>query len=234
MAFDRLVSLVSGLSVEAVGPPPLSGANFFVQRGTQVLLRIGAPAGDLPVAVAAQIHWGWAADPLVRPEPLSLVLGPDHRHRPLADLLIEEATSPRCGATALLASYVEALIVHLLRAEIEAGRAEAGVLAGLADPRLARALVAIHDTPDRDWRVEVLADLAGMSRSAFMAHFRAVMGETPIRYLRRWRLNHAREDLAQGARVGVVARRYGYASPEAFARAFQEAVGVPPSAVKTA
>ncbi|TMV77152.1 helix-turn-helix transcriptional regulator, partial [Thioclava sp. BHET1] len=121
-----------------------------------------------------------------------------------------------------------ALVVHLLRGLIADHQAEVGLLAGLADPRLAPALTAIHDSPETDWRVEDLAARAGMSRSAFMAHFRQVMRETPIGYLRRWRMDHARQALAGGLRVGSVARRYGYASPEAFSRAFRAAEGIAP------
>jgi AraC-like DNA-binding protein len=89
----------------------------------------------------------------------------------------------------------------------------------------------MHDNPGRNWQASDLADLAGMSRAAFMRSFRTTVGETPISYLRHWRLDRAREALLRGERVGQVARTYGYGSPDAFSRAFQAAEGVLPSDV---
>ncbi len=140
---------------------------------------------------------------------------------PLVALSVAEAEAPRCGADHLLKGYVQSFVVHLLRQAIEEGAASRGVLAGLADPRLARVLVALHEAPAKPWKVEAMCELAGMSRSAFMARFAEVLGEPPTSYLRRFRLEKARAELDAGGRVGVVARRYGYASPDAFTRAMK-------------
>lgn len=53
-------------------------------------------------------------------------------------------------------------------------------------------------------------------------------------YLRRWRLILAHQDLVRGDRVEAVARRYAYASPEGFTRAFRKAYGVAPVSLRTA
>jgi AraC-like DNA-binding protein len=58
------------------------------------------------------------------------------------------------------------------------------------------------------------------------------MNETPMGYLRRWRLTLARQDLLRGDRVEAVARRYAYESPEGFTRAFRKAYGVAPVSLR--
>ena len=116
----------------------------------------------------------------------------------------------------------------MLRTQIEAGSTRPGLLAGLADPRLSRAIVAIHDQPGRDWRNEDLAQIAGLSLSRFAEIFLATVSEPPAAYLRRWRLTLARQDVEKGDRVDAIARRYGYLSSEGFTRAFKKHFGENP------
>ncbi|MEM7746483.1 MAG: helix-turn-helix transcriptional regulator, partial [Pseudomonadota bacterium] len=78
-----------------------------------------------------------------------------------------------------------------------------------------------------------LAEIAGLSRSRFAELFVEAVGETPLAYLRRWRLVLARKDLERGDRVQAVSRRYGYASGEAFNRAFQRFFGCAPTGLRT-
>ena len=51
----------------------------------------------------------------------------------------------------------------------------AGLFNGLADPRIARALVAMHQRPSFDWNLELLAHEAVMSRTAFSTKFHEAM-----------------------------------------------------------
>lgn len=112
------------------------------------------------------------------------------------------------------------------------GTVETGVLAGLADPRLAKALTALHEAPRRAWSLEDLADAAGMSRTRFAAHFRAVVGKTPMDYLTGWRMTLARQLLAKGKPVKSVAAQVGYDSAAAFSRVFARVTGRPPREVE--
>ena len=62
-----------------------------------------------------------------------------------------------------------------------------GFLAAVEDPALGQALVRIHREVARDWTVEELAREAGLSRSTFAERFSSLVGESPMRYLARWR-----------------------------------------------
>ncbi|MFI1993962.1 helix-turn-helix transcriptional regulator [Actinoplanes sp. NPDC020271] len=104
----------------------------------------------------------------------------------------------------------------------------AGVLTGLADPRLARSLIALHESPQADWTLDGMAGEARMSRSAFAAHFKEVIGSTPGQYLTQWRLTIAQERLRTGAAVSTVAAELGYANASSFSRVFSQHLGTAP------
>jgi AraC-like DNA-binding protein len=123
----------------------------------------------------------------------------------------------------------EVLVIQLLRYAIEQRLIDGGLLAGLADPRLVRALNAIHADPRLAWTLEAMADVAGMSRARFAARFTRVLGSAPGDYLTGWRLGLARSLLRRGLPVKQVADDVGYGSASAFARAFSQRVGLPPT-----
>lgn len=125
------------------------------------------------------------------------------------------------------------MVVRILRHLMQQGHAESGILAGLSDPRLSRAIVSMHDQPDQLWTVEDLSYVAGLSLSRFSELFVEVVGETPMAYLRRWRLILAWQDIVSGDRVSAVAHRYGYGSTEGFSRAFRRHYGKTPIQVRT-
>ena len=95
------------------------------------------------------------------------------------ELLFEEASTQRCGRTALVNRLFEVVLIQVLRQLMEAGRTKGGMLAGLAHPRLRNAIVAMHEAPAKEWSLEDLARVAGMSRSVFATTFRDVLGMTP-------------------------------------------------------
>lgn len=104
-----------------------------------------------------------------------------------------------------------------------------GLLHGLRDPVTAKALRAMHTAVGHDWTVESLAKLCGVSRSAFVTRFHAVVGVSPIAYLLRRRMALAKEALGSGtARMEEVAFSIGDKSGSAFSTAFTRAVGCSP------
>ena len=88
--------------------------------------------------------------------------------------------------------------------------------------------------PAEAWTVADLAQRAGMSRSAFAAHFAKIVGEAPIEYLIRWRLRKAATMLrASTAGIAEIAANVGYDSEAAFSKAFKRSIGVTPGAFRT-
>ena len=102
-------------------------------------------------------------------------------------------------------------------------------MAGLADARLAKAIVALHAKPAQAWNLDGMAALAGMSRARFAAHFTRTVGVPPGDYPTGWRLGPARTLLRKGLPVKQVAADGGYAIPGAFGRVFLQRVGATPT-----
>jgi len=141
-------------------------------------------------------------------------------------LLFEEAQACNCGRQVLLDRLFEVLLVQLIRELMEGGVAKVGMLAGLADKNLRRALVAIHDKPEIDWTVESLAAEACMSRSVFSNLFRETIGETPAKYLQGWRIGLVQKWLKNGQPLKLIAEEAGYKSESALSRAFKAQTGL--------
>jgi AraC-like DNA-binding protein len=182
--------------------------------------------------VCASIEFGAGMlNPLVRalPELLVVPLSSVKELAPAVDLLFAEAFSEHPGRQAAVDRLAEYFLVLLLRSAIEARLMEGGVLLGLADPRLSKAISAMHDQPERAWSLDTLAQAAGMSRARFALHFRQVVGVTPFDYLADWRIGVAQTLLKKGEPLKMVAPLVGYASSAALTRVFSQRVGISPT-----
>jgi AraC-like DNA-binding protein len=153
------------------------------------------------------------------------------RLRRLVELIGEEAVARRAGRELILERLVEVLLVEALRfrpAPATAG--ETGLLAGLADPALSRALRKLHGDVAHRWTVADLARAAGMSRAAFAERFTRTVGIPPMEYLVEWRIAIAKDILRrERAALSEVAERIGYQSASAFSVAFSRHAGCSPS-----
>lgn len=243
---DRLSALVSRFEIE-VSPTQPREANLVIchsassDSANKVLF---SPAGRLPQGVDLDVHilfsarayWGGEDNPLVAalPQHIEVDIREDIEMQSLAMLLISESRQQRCGSKSVINRLGEILLVRLLRAQLSAGTSDVGLLGGLADPRLSSAIVAMHEHPGQHWRIEQLAEIAGLSTSRFADRFSKTVGQTPMTYLRHWRMVLARQDVEQGERIQTVANRYGYASSEAMSRAFKRHYGSSPIALRPA
>jgi AraC family transcriptional activator of mtrCDE len=153
--------------------------------------------------------------------------------RQLAQLMLHEARGTSFGSRAILDKMADTLFVMAVRHHIEHSPERRGLLAALFDPRLVRALEAIHTRPGKEWTVASLAEAAHMSRTAFANHFASVLGSGPIEYLTQWRMNEARRLLADPrTSVATVAADLGYHTEAAFRRAFKRVTGVGPGTAR--
>ena len=146
----------------------------------------------------------------------------------LVQLVDGEAGGQRPGRDLVLSRLVDVLLIEALRAT--AGEdAPPGLLRGLADGRVARALRHLHDDPAHAWTVTQLATRAALSRSAFHERFTRAVGLPPMEYLLAWRMALAKNLLrSQALGIAEVAERVGYGSASTFSTAFSRHVGQPP------
>lgn len=154
-------------------------------------------------------------------KPWLVSLADDEPSLRLAVEMIEsELDAPRCGRPALLNRAGDILFIGLLRYLVAHPNTEGGGLFnGLADPRIAKALVAMHQRPAFKWDLELLAQEAGMSRTAFATKFHQTMRKPPGKYLAAVRLALARRAVELGRGLKEAARVSGYENSSALSRA---------------
>ncbi|GAA3165409.1 AraC family transcriptional regulator [Streptomyces ramulosus] len=141
-----------------------------------------------------------------------------------------ELSHPQPASSLVAEHLAVVMLVHVLRLHLaRAPHAVSGWLAGLADPVVATALTALHGDPARPWTVAELARTAAVSRSALAARFKASVGQGPLEYLTRWRIELAARQLREGGTtLAAVARSVGYGSESALSVAFKRVLGTSP------
>ncbi len=194
-----------------------------------------APTPDSDFACAALDFDGGTTHPLVRtlPPVIVLPLAEVDTLTPAFELLFAEIDQVGCGRKVIADRLFEVVLIQLFRWMLEHPDELAlptGLLTGLGDEQLARALVAIHEAPGRPWTLAALAREAAMSRSSFAARFKQLVGQPPAEYLTCWRITVAQQRLRDGDSVARTAVELGYANPPAFSRAFAKRVGCSPRA----
>lgn len=147
-----------------------------------------------------------------------------------ARFLVREAQHPELGGAMIVTSLIDVLLVEAVRTWLRQQPAEAaGWLGALRDPSIGAALGLIHQAPAKRWTVPALSAAVGVSRSPFAAKFTALVGQPPMVYLKRWRLQLAANLIRQRAvSLSSIAERVGYESTAGFSRAFTREFGVPP------
>ncbi len=144
--------------------------------------------------------------------------------------MMMEMRNGRPGGTLAARHLAHLMLLQAFRLHLSRQAGDGvGLLYALADPRLGRAIEAMHADPAHRWTLAELAGQAGLSRSVFAERFRERVGATPIRYLAQWRMMLAKDRLANGHdTLATIANGLGYESENAFSTAFQRVAGCSP------
>ena len=148
----------------------------------------------------------------------------------LIQLMSEEVMTLSPGGETVVSNLADIIVIQALRHWIaQAPEAAKGWLGALKDPKIGKALTAIHARPAYTWTVERLAEQAGMSRSGFSARFTDIIGTSVKQYVTEWRMGLARMRIMQSP-VSLIelAEELGYQSEAAFSRAYKRVFGEPP------
>lgn len=171
---------------------------------------------------------------------LVLIRGEDGRAvqwlEPTLQFMACEAASGRPGARTVISRLADILFIQIVRGFLASTpETRRGWLRALTEPQIGTALSLIHQNPQHPWTVAALASKVGMSRSTFAGRFAELVGEPPLHYVTRWRMQKAAALLRGGAAtLGDIADRVGYESEAAFSKAFKRWVGTAPGAYRKA
>ncbi|WP_432033308.1 AraC family transcriptional regulator [Streptomyces antibioticus] len=185
----------------------IGGSFSFATRAQELLLDNLPPVVHVPAGTphAEAVQWALTA------------IDQELTHQPMASTLVAE-------------HLAVVMLIHVLRLHLErAPDAVSGWLAGLADPVVAAALTSLHRDPARSWTVAELARAAAVSRSTLAARFKATVGQGPLEYLTRWRIELTARQLREGsAPLAAIAHSVGYGSESALSVAFKRVLGTNP------
>ena len=102
-------------------------------------------------------------------------------------------------------------------------------LEGVSFNRVAKVLKLIDSRYSEPLGLDEMASAAGMGRTSFCRHFRRKMGVSPVTYLIRQRMGHARKELVETEdTISEVAFRCGFNNLSHFNRMFREHFGETP------
>ena len=145
-------------------------------------------------------------------------------------LIGSEAGRDMVGGDFIAIRMSEIILAQALRTFFASEGAGKPVFAAFQDPKIAPVLRAIHDDPSQALTLENLSRIAGMSRTAFVARFSTCMSMTPLKYITYWRMQIARQQLAQSdTPILDIAEDVGYQSEAAFGRVFKKYYGEAPA-----
>jgi len=143
----------------------------------------------------------------------------------------EEFAGNEVGRSLMMSHLAPIMLLQTLRVYLQGEQRSRTWLAALANPKLSRAIDAIHTRYQRKWTLEQLASVAGMSRSRFALQFKRQVGAAPMDYLTQWRMQVARDLLGEPEQsIAAVAQVVGYESESAFSVAFTKVVKLRPGA----
>lgn len=211
------------------GNGSVDGQALFQYVDDDGVARMGGPGPQTTLVCGHFSYDQELSHPLLQALP-PVIRGEQGRHpgwTNLAQLAVARSKDFAPGSQALTDRLAEVLLIELLS---DLDQQESGFTHALADPIVASALQAIHDDPAQGWTVASLASHCATSRSALAGRFTDLVGESPIRYLTRWRMHRAahllRETTLPAARVATLV---GYSTPFSFTKAFARELGVPPT-----
>lgn len=233
LAFDpatsRALEQGSVVSIVSGREHTLSHADGDVSRATELFDQLGpvepdpTPRAGCDTIVAARVPIG--SNPL--PDVLAETIYVPPAQRAVAGRLdaVLRMAGQYHGAPASIREPVSRRIAEILAIELtefSLNESGSGLASRINDPRIRRTVALLRVHPERPWTLVRLAEEACMSRSAFAARFREVVGRPPMAYLQSLRMERASE-LVRDTSIPLyeIVNRVGYASDTAFSKAFQ-------------
>ncbi len=164
-------------------------------------------------------------------EPMILDISTDRSMQEIYHRLLDEMADPRPGTRAISELLMKQCLIEILRRQTDSdGEFTGPWLAAVTNQSLGRAITVMLDNPGKPHNVQSLAEIAGMSRTAFAEQFKSLTGRTPIDFLREVRLRQAVRLLtATNLPIKTIAARVGFGSRSYFSKAFKQFSGVDPA-----
>ena len=154
-------------------------------------------------------------------------LGEDKLMNELVITALSESKASSNGSNIMVTKLSELMFLRALRQcmeTLDTNNVE-NWLTALKDKQIGRVLELIHNDPTKKWTLDLLSKSVGLSSSSLSERFNRFVGEPPMSYLSKWRMELASRLLEEGMKVESVAHEVGYNSESAFQRTFKKIMG---------
>ena len=151
-----------------------------------------------------------------------------HNLSGVARLMTEQMDEKSIVGSYVVERTIEILCAEAIRAYVESPlQGKAQWLDGICDPVIGRVIAAIHASPSEHWSVQRMANNVAMSPSRLAARFAKSVGDSPMAYLTKWRMNLACRMLVDSnLNIDQIGVNIGYESAAAFSRTFKKYLGM--------
>jgi len=141
-------------------------------------------------------------------------------------LALNEISAGQIGMETVIGGLLKQVLIALLRRSLGSAELWSQRFTMLSDPQVARAFSQMAAHPGGAHSVTSLSEIAGLSRSAFMARFTSAVGCPPMMALRYLRMHRAEILLAANIlSIDQIAHAVGYADHRSFQRAIRKTYG---------
>ena len=148
-------------------------------------------------------------------------------------LIGNETGQNSLGSNLIAQKLSEIIYAQAIRTYLLSDRGMNNRLAGFTDPAIARALQAIHTSPEDNWTLASLSSIAGVSRTLLSTKFKCTLSTTPMGYVTHWRMLLAKQQLIDSDQPIIdIAESVGYHSEAAFGRVFKRMFNNPPASYR--
>lgn len=150
------------------------------------------------------------------------------------EALSAELANPRLGVHSMTTSLLKQVLVELVRRSFRAPFPITEKFLMLSDREIVHVFARMVKEPRSSFSTLTLSEMAGLSRSVFMARFTKALRHSPMGVLRQLRMKEASLLLAdEQLTIEDVAQAVGYLSRSSFYRAFSEVHGTDPSTFRS-
>lgn len=177
---------------------------------------------EAPAEWRRWLNWGAATS---NPDAFTAILLTDQKSRTRIVQgmreVIEYSRSPLASGPHLAELTLEKVLV------MAAAQSESG---GVLDERVETVLQTLHQHLTRPWHEKEMAQIAHLSTSRFGHLFRETIGMSPVKYLAKMRIDHAKTLLLSTATpIKEIAKQVGFDDALHFSTRFSQLVGCSPS-----
>ena len=148
----------------------------------------------------------------------------------LIDAEMEQSDSNK---TSIIDRLTEVLFLQLLNRHIKENKELTGFFAALRNNRIHHALELIHQNPQNEWTLDLLAEQVNMSRATLIRQFKNTVGVPPMAYILNWRMIKAHHLIKYSSKsIDQISELVGFSTARTLTKSFHRHYGVTPSELR--